>query len=114
MGVCTCVNTDDLWPPAGPRSVVVRVRETTTSARALLCVQVRRLLTRPDVDVVTCDVTGVPPNLTALDALARLQLTARRLGGRIRLRGTSADITRLIDFAGVDEVLPTTSGELGR
>jgi hypothetical protein len=63
---------------------------------------------------VTCDVTGVPPNLTALDALARLQLTARRLGGRIRLRGASADITLLIDFAGVDEVLPTSSVELGR
>ena len=108
------MNTDDLWPPAGPCSVVVRVRETTTSARALLCAQVRRLLSRSDVDVVTCDVTGVPPNLTALDALARLRLTARRLGGRIRLRGTSADITRLIDFAGVDEVLPTSSVELGR
>ena len=112
--VCPCVNTDDLWPPAGPRSVVVRVRDTTTSARALLCAQVRRLLSQAGIDVVTCDVTGVPPNLTALDALARLQLTASRLGGRIRLRGTSADITRLIDFAGVDEVLPTTSVELGR
>jgi anti-anti-sigma regulatory factor len=98
--------TDELWPGAGPRSVVVQVRETTTAARNHLCVQVRRLIARPDVDVVTCDVTGVAPNLTAIDALARLQLTARRLGGRIRLRGTSPDITRLIDFAGVDEVLP--------
>ena len=106
--------TDDLWPPAGPRSVVVRVRETTTSARTLLCAQVRRLLVRPDVDVVTCDVTGVAPNLTAIDALARLQLTARRLGGRIRLRGTTPDIAQLIDFAGVDEVLPSGSAELGR
>ena len=108
------MRTDELWPPDGPRSVVVRVRETTTSARALLCAQVRRLLARGDVDVVTCDVTCVPPTLTAIDALARLQLTARRLGGRIRLRGTTPDISLLIDFAGVDEVLPTSSTELGR
>jgi anti-anti-sigma regulatory factor len=59
-------------------------------------------------------VTGVAPNLTSLDALARLQLTARRLGGAIRLRGATPDITRLIDFVGCDEVLPTTSVELGR
>jgi hypothetical protein len=84
------------------------------SARAVLCGQVRRLLARADVDVVTCDVTGVAPNLTSLDALARLQLTARRLGGAIRLRGATPDITRLIDFVGCDEVLPTTSVELGR
>ena len=102
------MRTDALWPPAGPRSVVVRVRETTSAARAPLCAEVRRLLARTDVDVVTCDVTGVAPNLSAVDALARLQLTARRLGGRIRLRGATSDITRLIDFAGVDEVLPTS------
>lgn len=106
--------TDELWPPAGPRSVVVQVRETTASARAVLCAQVRRLIVRPDVDVVTCDVTGVAPNLTAIDALARLQLTARRLGGRIRLRGTTPDIAGLIDLTGVDEVLPTASVQLGR
>ena len=108
------MKTDELWPPAGPRSVVVRVRGTSAAARSALCSQVQRLLARPDVDVVTCDVTGVEPTLTAIDALARLQLTARRLGGRIRLRGTSTDISRLIDFAGVAEVLPTVSAKLGR
>jgi S-adenosylmethionine/arginine decarboxylase-like enzyme len=90
------------------RSVVVRVRETSAAARSVLCMQVRRLLQRVDVDVVTCDVAGVPANLAALDALARLQLTARRLGGHIRLRGATPDVSRLIDFAGCDDVLPTT------
>jgi hypothetical protein len=96
--------TDHLWPPTGPRSVVVRVL-TTPDARTVLCAQVRRLIGRGDVDVVTCDVTGVVPDLGAVDALARLQLIAQRLGGRIRLRGVDRDIAELIDFVGV----PTAS-----
>jgi hypothetical protein len=77
------------------------VHATSTDARAALCAQVRRLLSRGDVDVVTCDVTEVVPDLGAVDALARLQLTAQRLGGRIRLRGADRDIADLIDFVGV-------------
>lgn len=92
--------TDHLWPPAGPRSVVVRVL-ATPDARSLLCSQVRRLLRRGDVDVVTCDCRSAVADLGAIDALARLQLTARRLGGRIRLRAAPAELTELIDFVGV-------------
>ena len=95
------MTTHPLWPPAGPRSVVVRILATTPDARAVLCTQVRRLLGRGDVDVVTCDCTGADADLEAIDALARLQLTARRLGGRIRLRAAPAELTELIDFVGV-------------
>ena len=89
-----------MWPPAGPRSVVVRVLGTP-DARAVLCAQVRRLLGRGDVDIVTCDLTDAVPDLGAVDALARLQLTAQRLGGRIRLRAASPDLAELISFVGV-------------
>lgn len=91
--------THCLWPTPGPRSVVVRV-DGSPAARAVLCAQVRRLLGRGDVDVVTCDLGNAPPDLGSVDALARLQLTARRLGGRIRLRAASADLVELIDFVG--------------
>jgi hypothetical protein len=93
--------TDQLWPPDGPRSVVVRVHGGSPDARALLCAQVRRLLARGDVDVITCDLSGAVPHLGAVDALARLQLTARRLGGRIRLRSTASDLAELIEFVGI-------------
>ena len=96
--------TDHLWPPAGPRSVVVRVLGTP-DARAVLCAQVRRLLGPGEIDVVTCDVSEAVPDLGAIDALARLQLTAQRLGGRIRLRAAPLDLADLIDFVGVPTVM---------
>ena len=95
------MRTEDLWPPAGPRSVVVRILATSPDARTDLCAQVRRLLGRGDVDVVTCDCRDAEADLESIDALARLQLTARRLGGRIRLREAPPDLAELIDFVGV-------------
>jgi hypothetical protein len=95
--------TDHLWPPSGPRSVVVRVLGTP-DARVLLCAQVRRILGQGGIDIVTCDVSQAVPGLGAVDALARLQLTARRLGGRIRLRAAPPDLAELIDFVGVPKV----------
>lgn len=92
--------TDHLWPPTGPRSVVVRVL-ATPDARAVLCAQVRRLLGRGGIDVVTCDVSNAVADLGAIDALARLQLTAQRMGGRIRLRAAPPDLAELIEFVGV-------------
>ena len=51
---------------------------------------------------------------TGLAVLYEATRHVERCGGRIRLRGTTHDISLLIDFAGVDEVLPTASTELGR
>jgi uncharacterized protein related to proFAR isomerase len=108
---------DLLWPTAGPRSVVVRLHGAVgPDARSAVCAQVRRLLARGDVDVITCDVSSVRPELGAVDALARLQLTARRLGGGIRLRAAPEDVAGLIRLVGVDAVLPVApdSVESGR
>jgi ABC-type transporter Mla MlaB component len=98
---------DHLWPPTGARSVVVRIL-ATRDARLVLCAQVRRLLSRGDIDVVTCDCSDAVADLEAVDALARLQLTARRLGGRIRLRAAPADLAELIDFVGVPTAARTS------
>ncbi|MFG2499775.1 STAS domain-containing protein [Streptomyces sp. NPDC048441] len=55
-----------------------------------------------DGDVLVCDVAGLgPPVLAAIDALARLQLTARRAGGRIRLRNAAPDLRELLDLVGL-------------
>jgi anti-anti-sigma regulatory factor len=54
---------------------------------------------------IVCDVRSVVPDGAALDALARLQLNARRLGLELLLRNASSELQELIAFAGLDEVL---------
>ena len=59
---------------------------------------------------VVCDVGGLagPAAVTmeAVDALARLALTARRLGRRLVLRGADDDLRDLIALTGLGDVLP--------
>ena len=61
------------------------------------------LANRPEA-VVVCDVSGLRADIVTVDALARLQLTARRLGRRIELRGTP-ELARLLAFVGLADVL---------
>ena len=44
-------------------------------------------------------------DIATVDALARLQLTARRLGWRLRLRNVSVELRELIELAGLTSVL---------
>jgi hypothetical protein len=59
---------------------------------------------------IVCDVGAVPPDVHAIDALARLQLAAGRLGLEVRLRHASSDLQALIAFAGLREVLRVEAG----
>ncbi|MEU9736226.1 STAS domain-containing protein [Streptomyces sp. NPDC048002] len=66
------------------------------------CDVVRALLEPPGARVVVCDVGGLgPPGLAHVDLLARLQLTARRRGGRIRLRDPDPALPGLLDLVGL-------------
>ncbi|MFI5754358.1 STAS domain-containing protein [Streptomyces sp. NPDC051569] len=56
---------------------------------------------------VVVDVGGLThPDLTAVDALARLTLAARRRGCRLRLRGTGRELRLLLDGVGLAETIP--------
>lgn len=67
-----------------------------------LCDDVRELLNASGAEVVVCDVAGLgPPGLGAVDLLARLELTARRAGGRIRLRDPTPALRVLLDLVGL-------------
>ncbi len=54
--------------------------------------------------VVVCDVGGVQASAVTVDALASLQLTARRHGLSLRFRGASKELVELIGFMGLDDV----------
>ncbi|MET9447901.1 STAS domain-containing protein [Streptomyces cinerochromogenes] len=67
-----------------------------------LCAEVRALLEGGGGRVVVCDVGGLgPPGLAAVDLLARLELTARRAGGRIRLQDPGPALHALLDLVGL-------------
>ena len=70
-----------------------------------LCEHVCSLL-GPAGAEVACDVHGVEPDAVTVDALARLQLAARRHGCRVRLRYASLELLELVDFMGLRDVLP--------
>jgi ABC-type transporter Mla MlaB component len=53
-----------------------------------------------------CDVNGVGPDAVTVDALARLQLAASRLGCRVVLRNASPALSELVDLMGLENVIP--------
>lgn len=66
------------------------------------CDDVRALLAVTGAGVVVCDVGGLgPPGLRVVDLLARLELAARRAGGRIRLRDPDPALHALLDLVGL-------------
>ncbi len=74
---------------------------------ANLCERVRALLEGGEHAVAVCDVGALTdPDLRTVDALARLQLCAQRLGGQVVLWHASAELQRLLALTGLDEVLP--------
>ncbi|WP_079024103.1 STAS domain-containing protein, partial [Streptomyces scabiei] len=67
-----------------------------------LCAEVRARLEGAGAGVVVCDVAGIgPPGLGVIDVLARLQLAAKRAGGRIRLRDPDPALCALLRLVGL-------------
>jgi ABC-type transporter Mla MlaB component len=71
-----------------------------------LCDRVCALLGKTSAGLALCDVRGVDPNAVTVDALARLQLAARRYGCRVHVRGASDELLDLLGFMGLSDVLP--------
>jgi len=61
---------------------------------------------RAPTETVICDVRGAEADVATVDALARLQLKAKRLGCRMWLRNASAELLQLVAFMGLADVLP--------
>jgi hypothetical protein len=67
-------------------------------------------MTRPCRSTIVCDVGTFSPDAKAIDTLARLQLSARRLGLELRLRHASNELQDLLAFAGLRDVLRVEAG----
>ena len=70
------------------------------------CERLRALIGACDTVVVVCDVGGVVADLVAVEVLARLRLTAQRLGCGLRLRHASRGLEQMLAFCGLCDVLP--------
>lgn len=70
-----------------------------------LCDRVCALLTESGATLAVCDVAGVAVDAVTVDALARLQLAARRQSCRIQLRHASEQLRELLAFMGLEDVL---------
>lgn len=78
-----------------------------------LCERVRSVLKDGRAELVACDVAAVQaPDAVTLDLLARLQLTARRCGGRVRLVHACVELRDLVAMCGLSEVLPCAGSGL--
>ncbi len=81
---------------------------------AALCARLRELARDDPVRIVVCDVGTLAPEARSVDALARLALTARRLGCPLRLRNVSPQLRGLVGFCGLDGVLADGPGRAAR
>ncbi|MGW1505686.1 STAS domain-containing protein [Streptomyces mirabilis] len=96
-------------PPAGlltvdakTPAVLVLPGPVTRDQVPGLCDDVRARLAATGAAVVVCDVAGLgPPGLDTVEALARMQLAARRAGGRVRLRAPAPPLLLLLDLVGL-------------
>lgn len=75
-----------------------------------LCRRFGRVLEASGAELAVCDVRNLPADGVALDALARVGLTARRQGRRICLRSPADSLRELVWLAGLERVLPVEPG----
>jgi ABC-type transporter Mla MlaB component len=94
-------------PHPEPNTIVLVVDAPLVRAGiAALCERVRVMLESCDADQVVCDVSAlVDPDAATIDALARLQLTARRLGRQVRLRHACGELQDLLSLMGLGDVV---------
>ena len=72
----------------------------------VLCRRARWLLERSGAALVICDVGAlVEPDAVTVEALAKVRLTARRVGCRVRLRHPCRELSQLLAFMGLADIL---------
>jgi ABC-type transporter Mla MlaB component len=70
-----------------------------------LCRRLCSLLSTSGASLALCDVRTVAADAVVVDALARMQLAARRCGAQVRLLHASEDLSALIALMGLADVV---------
>lgn len=71
-----------------------------------LCARVCALLDAGGASRAVCDVAGARADAVTVDALARLQLAARRYGCTVELIRVSEELRELLELMGLSDVAP--------
>ncbi len=93
--------------PHEPRTIVLVIGGPITRADIpKLCERVRALFKQSDVGFVVCEVGALlDPDAVTVDALARLQLNARRFGRQLRVRNACGRLRDLLALIGLSDVV---------
>jgi ABC-type transporter Mla MlaB component len=92
--------------PSAPQTIVFAIDGALARADLPgLCERVCTLLERSGAEIALCDLSAADFDAVTIDALARLQLGARRQGCRVRLRHASSELLELLAFMGLRDVL---------
>ena len=77
----------------------------------LLCDRLGEILDDGVADLLICDVGSLADaDCATIDGLARLQLTARRHGTRVRLENVAPRLHRILAFVGLCDVVGACDG----
>lgn len=96
-------------PPSPDRStglLVIAGPVPDAAAARVLRERLRAVMSTTDAPTIVVDVAALPATCRSIEALARLQLTARRANRGIRLTRASPALEHLLDFAGLADVVP--------
>ena len=89
-------------PSARPTTVAFAVAGPIARADLpAICRDIAALLEATGADVALCDVEALSADAVAVDALARIQLAARRMGRDVALRHVAEDLRDLLTFVGL-------------
>ena len=98
-------------PSARPSTVVFAVAGPVARADLpAICGGVAALLETSGADIALCDVGALRADAVALDALARMQVAAGRMGRQVVLRHVTDELRGLIALVGLNGVLRIEPG----
>jgi ABC-type transporter Mla MlaB component len=93
-------------PPEPSTTILVMGGRISRANIERLCVRVRDLLEESGEELVVCDVGSLlDPDAVTVDALARMQLTARRLGRSIQIRHPCPELRDLLGLVGLTDIV---------
>ncbi len=103
--------TGDAWCAPAAGGVVALGGRLVRADLEAFCLRVCGLLPPAATGPIVCDVGEViDPDAVTVEAMARLQLAARRAGRRVFLRRASPELCALLGLMGLSDAVPLVVG----